>query len=298
MQALKALNLLSAHKLDKSILTWPDLIEDGIRRIHDQLGGDNSSPCTSQSSLSSEVVSVPGRERLRRALSMHACGVRDVDSAIEALEWLGVTPALVPVAANSSSSSSSGSLNDEEQTEIHNEISLKGAVTNITGGSPMDALSALMTEHRGLAYQQGERDMVAMYHTVVGVMSDGSEERHTSRLMAFGAPTKGKRVSNKKGRQEGLKADEDDGEEEGDSAMSATVGYTTAAAVELLLQLNPAHRRPSDLEGPGSGISSGLGGRSGVLIPITPDIYEPILSRLNDCGITWTETITVRHKQL
>ena len=295
MQALKALNLLSAHKLDKSILTWPDLIEDGIMRIHNQLGGDDSSPCTSQSSLSSEAESVSGRERLRRALSMHTCGVRDVDSAIEALEWLGVTPALVPVAASSSSSSSS---NHEEQTEIHNEINLKGAVMNITGGSPMDALSALMTEHRGLAYQQGERDMVAMYHTVVGVMPDGSEERHTSRLMAFGAPTKGKRGRGSKGRQEGLEAHEEDEDEEGDSAMSATVGYTTAAAVELLLQLNPAHKRPSDLEGPGSGISSGLGGRAGVLIPITPDIYEPILSRLNDCGITWTETITVTHKQL
>lgn len=288
MQALKALNLLSAHKIDKSIVTWQDLVEDGIMRIHDQEGGSFKTLLPS--------VEVSSRERLRRALSMDACGVRDVDDAMQALEWLGVTPVLEPVIPLSGSN-----IRSEEQTGGSVGISSKRAPMTISGDSPIDALSALMTEHKGLAYHQGERDMVAMYHTVVGVMSDGSEERHTSRLMAFGAPTKGKGKKALKVGQEGQEGHEGVAdEEEGDSAMSATVGYTTAAAVELLLHLNPAHTTNSDhdLEGPGSGVRSGLGGRAGVLIPITPDIYEPILNRLNDFGITWTETITVTHKQL
>jgi hypothetical protein len=285
MQALKALNLLSAHKIDKSIVTWQDLVEDGIMRIHNQEGG------SFQTILPS--IEVSSRERLRRALSMDACGVRDVDDAMQALEWLGVTPALEPVIPLSGSN-----IRSEEQPGGSVEISSRRAPMTISGDSPIDALSALMTEHKGLAYHQGERDMVAMYHTVVGVMPDGSEERHTSRLMAFGAPTKGKGKKALTGGQEGQEGVAD--EEEGDSAMSATVGYTTAAAVELLLHLNPAQSTNSDhdLEGPGSGVRNGLGGRAGVLIPITPDIYEPILNRLNDFGITWTETITVTHKQL
>ena len=42
---------------------------------------------------------------------------------------------------------------------------------------------------------------------------------------------------------------------------------------------------------------SPLGGRCGVLIPITADIYVPILQRLNDFGITWTESVTVTKKK-
>ena len=288
MQALKALNLLSAHKIDKSIVTWQDLVEDGIMRIHNQEGGSYQTLLPS--------VEVSSRERLRRALSMDTCGVRDVDDAMQALEWLGVTPALEPVIPLSGSN-----IRSEEQLGGSVGISSRRGPKTISGDSPIDALSALMTEHKGLAYHQGERDMVAMYHTVVGVMPDGSEERHTSRLMAFGAPTKGKGKKALKGGQEEQEGQEGVAEEEeGDSAMSATVGYTTAAAVELLLHLNPAHTTASDhdLEGAGSGVRSGLGGRAGVLIPITPDIYEPILNRLNDFGITWTETITVTNKQV
>jgi hypothetical protein len=37
-----------------------------------------------------------------------------------------------------------------------------------------------------------------------------------------------------------------------------------------------------------------LGGRAGVLIPTTPDIYEPILARLKDVGLIWIESMTVK----
>jgi hypothetical protein len=56
-------------------------------------------------------------------------------------------------------------------------------------------------------------DMVAMFHNISGKYSNGTvftEQHHTSRLVAFGTPG-------------------------GDSAMAATVGYTTAAAAELMI---------------------------------------------------------------
>lgn len=218
-------------------------------------------------------------DRLRRVLSLGVCGVKDVEGAVDALGWLGISR------------------------------SLRGSAA-LEGHTPIDALSHLMTSHSGLTYQQGERDMVAMYHTVCGRMPDGSQERHTSQLMCFGAP---------KERNEGDKADigergmergdemknhnqmgsnkdkeREREREEGDSAMSATVGYTTAAAVELLLNLNPHVKNKDSGSGPGS---LPLGGRSGVLIPITADIYDPILRRLNDFSITWTETITITGKE-
>ena len=204
--------------------------------------------------------------------------MKDVEGAVDALGWLGISS------------------------------SVRGSAV-LEGHTPIDALSHLMTSHTGLTYQQGERDMVAMYHTVCGRMPDGSEERHTSQLMCFGAPKERKKgeeagvssdtvmergnemeISNQMGRNKEREKERGNEREEGDSAMSATVGYTTAAAVELLLNLNP-HIKNKD---PGS---VPLGGRSGVLIPITADIYDPILRRLNDFGITWTETITITEKK-
>ena len=130
--------------------------------------------------------------------------------------------------------------------------------------------------------------MVAMYHTIVGVMSDGTEERHTSRLLAFGAPKASPAVERQgEGEGEGVGMNVD-----GDSAMSATVGYTTAAAVELILQLNP-YKRPVSLSDDPTMKLLPLGGQTGVLIPISAEIYEPILQRLNDFGITWTESVAV-----
>lgn len=100
--------------------------------------------------------------------------------------------------------------------------------------------------------------------------------------MSFGAPTKDKPAP-------GLVVGLGQGiEDEGDSAMSATVGYTTAAAVELILQL---HKKDGSGE-----VAHSLAGRAGVLIPTTPDIYGPILKRLSDFGISWTESVTVTQK--
>lgn len=142
-----------------------------------------------------------------------AAGVEDVDHALEAAEWLGVLSDQ-PLAAN----------------------------------TPIDSLCKVMEQK--LQFQNGEKDMVAMYHRVSGRMPDGSTETHSSRLLAFGNPGP-----------------------DGDSAMAETVGYTTAAAAEMILN--------------GQLIS-----RSGVIIPTTEDIYQPMLKRINDFGIYWTEDIT------
>jgi saccharopine dehydrogenase (NADP+, L-glutamate forming) len=159
-------------------------------------------------------------------------GVRDVDSAMEAVRWLGLfqpTP---------------GKL-----------VAPKKPVAAI------DALCKLLEER--LQYKEGEKDMVAMFHTVTGELPDGTVEAHTSRLLAFGTPG-------------------------GDTAMSATVGYTTAAGAELVLQ----HMQASTLA---HGADAAV--PTGVIIPIQASVYEPILKRISDFGITWTEDILVSQQQ-
>jgi Saccharopine dehydrogenase C-terminal domain len=262
-------------------MTWPELMDLGLNKL-DMVPADPDSYTVSSGPKLR-------KERLRRVLSSNQCGVKDVEGAIDALSWLGLL-----------GSEGTGLLGVDGGPAVE-------PVTEppIQGDCPIEALSALLTAHRGLSYQQGERDMVAMYHTVVGVMPDGTEERHTSRLMAFGAPV-GEKERGALGRKEEVDKDKGggvegggDGEQEGDTAMSATVGYTTGAAVELLLQLNPnaIKANPSHTKGgiddPRSQAVGPLEGRAGVMIPITADIYDPILHRLNDLGITWTESVTV-----
>jgi saccharopine dehydrogenase-like NADP-dependent oxidoreductase len=142
-------------------------------------------------------------------------GVKDVPSAINAIKWLGLHSSL-PVSR--------------------------------VANSPMDAICDLLESR--LKFGDTEKDMVAMYHTVIGTMPDGSKEEISSSLLAFGVPGS-----------------------QGDSAMAATVGYTAGAAAELLL-LNKLSTR-------------------GVVIPTIPEVYNPLLTRLNDLGITWSETVTI-----
>ena len=135
--------------------------------------------------------------------------MKDIDDAVLAIKWLGM-------------------LTDAERSS----------------SVPMDALCSLLQEK--LQFEDGEKDMVAMYHTVLGCLPDGSFERHTSRLLAFGNP-------------------------HGDSAMAATVGYTTAAAAELILQ--------------------GRVAETGVLIPTMEAVYTPMLTKLQELGVTFTEAV-------
>ena len=85
-------------------------------------------------------------------------GVKDLDGAVDAVRWLGLlhpTPAAQLSPANPKKPSAA-----------------------------IDSLCKLLEER--LQYKEGEKDMVAMFHTVTGEMPDGSVEAHTSRLLAFG----------------------------------------------------------------------------------------------------------------
>lgn len=146
----------------------------------------------------------------------------EVQPAMEALAWLGFF--------------------DEEP-------SADSLMKTCHGLTPVDAFCQIL--EKKLVYGSGEKDMVAMFHSIVGEMPDGSVETHTSRLLAFGTPG-------------------------GDSAMSETVGYTAAAAAELVLDNKLAQ---TDLHG--------------VVIPTDPRVYEPLLERLQQFGITWTENIHI-----
>jgi saccharopine dehydrogenase (NADP+, L-glutamate forming) len=167
-----------------------------------------------------QELNASGSSEMMSALHarLAAGGVRDVPSAVDAIVWLGL---------------------------------LDPSVAMSDPASPLESMSSLLTEK--LQFSETEKDMVAMYHSVVGQMPDGSVETHSSRLLAFGTP----------GRN-------------GETAMAATVGYTTAAAAELIL--------------------NGQFSRPGVSIPITPDLYDPILSRIQNYGITWTEDIATSKK--
>jgi saccharopine dehydrogenase-like NADP-dependent oxidoreductase len=109
--------------------------------------------------------------------------------------------------------------------------------------SPLDAIGQLMYEK--LAYREGERDMIVLYHDFRVELPGGRKERTTSRLIDFGIPY-------------------------GDSAMSRTVSLPAAIAVNLLLEGRITAR--------------------GVLRPVTPDLYNPILDELATMGIHCEES--------
>jgi alpha-aminoadipic semialdehyde synthase len=99
-----------------------------------------------------------------------------------------------------------------------------------------------------LQYEPHERDMVAMHHRIEASFDDGSVEHHSSSLQVFGDAKM--------------------------SAMSKTVGYTTAAAADLIL-------------------SGSLRGERGLLLPTVRKIYEPILASVDLEGISFEESVNV-----
>lgn len=147
-----------------------------------------------------------------------------LDEAVVALDWLGLT-------------------NDSREED-------RFLASQHKAHTALDALSLLMESR--LAFGSDERDMVAMFHRIVGEHVDsGKQFVITSRLLEFG--TVG-----------------------GDSAMAATVGYTAAIGAELIV--NGELQRHKEMRG--------------VLIPTDKRIYEPVLKRLRQVGINWSDTMT------
>ena len=99
-----------------------------------------------------------------------------------------------------------------------------------------------------LKYEENERDMVVMHHTIGAEFDDGSIEEHRSSLQAFGDRSM--------------------------SAMCKTVGYTTAASTEVVL-------------------NGSLKGTYGLLLPTTREIYLPILDIVKREGIIFEDTVSV-----
>jgi hypothetical protein len=97
-------------------------------------------------------------------------------------------------------------------------------------------------------FEENERDMVLMYTSIQAAFEDGVHEEHRSSLQAYGD----------------AKA----------SAMSKTVGYTAAAATEVLLNEKASFT-------------------SGLLLPTTKELYLPILKALETEGVKFKEDIRV-----
>lgn len=130
-------------------------------------------------------------------------------------------------------------------------------------GAQEDSVAARLCEvlKQKLSYKAGEKDMVLLFHRFGVEWADGRKEVRTSSLVAYGgeggvATPSGAHVCAGGGAG-------------GWSAMARTVGIPTAIATQLILDKHLV--------------------RPGVLIPTTPDIYNPVLDRLKEEGIECIE---------
>lgn len=96
-----------------------------------------------------------------------------------------------------------------------------------------------------LAYSPSERDLIVMRHTFEVDYAHQNSERITSSLVAIG-------------------------ESNGLSAMSSTVGLTSAICARLIMEKRYA--------------------RPGVQIPLTPDLYNPVLDEMAEFGFAFRES--------
>ena len=98
-----------------------------------------------------------------------------------------------------------------------------------------------------LDYKKDERDMVLMHHEIHGIFGDDVVEVHNSSLQVFG--------------------------DEKMTAMSKTVGYTTAIAAELILD--------------------GTIQKKGLLLPTQKEIFIPCLNALEQEGLKFEESTDI-----
>ena len=126
-------------------------------------------------------------------------------------------------------------------------LGMWGAAPVQRAPSMLDLFCSILEEK--LQYGTGERDMVVMHHAIDAEFEDGTVEQHRSSLQSFG--------------------------DESMSAMCKSVGYTAAAAANLLLD-------------------GALVNESGLLLPTNKLIYEPILSAVEKEGIAFQESVRVK----
>jgi len=99
-----------------------------------------------------------------------------------------------------------------------------------------------------LQFDENERDMILMHHVIEASFEDGTKEVHNSSLRVYG--------------------------DSFSSAMSKTVGYTTAASAELIL-------------------SGSLDDKRGLLLPAEERVYGPVLAKVEEEGIRFEDSVSV-----
>ncbi|KAJ2546874.1 hypothetical protein EV175_005439 [Coemansia sp. RSA 1933] len=127
---------------------------------------------------------------------------------------------------------------------LGNNASISPA-TPLVAPTSLDALSQLL--QRAHKFEQGERDMVCLFHEFGIENPDGTYDVECSSLVAYGDC------------------------EAGETAMARTVGIPAAIAVRLLLE---------------DKIKT-----TGVIRPTIPEIYNPLIERLEQKGIVFSDTV-------
>jgi len=107
----------------------------------------------------------------------------------------------------------------------------------------LDVMTARFLEK--MAYAEGERDMIVLYHEFIAEYPH-KKEKITSTLVDFGIP-------------------------HGDTSMARTVSLPAAIATKLILQ--------------------GKINLTGVLAPVMPEIYQPVLAELEQMNIICKEQV-------
>jgi alpha-aminoadipic semialdehyde synthase len=142
--------------------------------------------------------------------------------------------------------------------------------------SPLDTLVAVLTSKAEMSYAPGERDMALMRHELEVAFPGGRVERRTGTLIEY-ADAKGR------------------------TAMARTVGFTAAAAAQMILDgaalvgHHHQHHHQHHPAGPGGAppAPAPAAGSVGVLVPTSQEWYAPILERLEEEGIRMVERTEV-----
>nr|CAD7429944.1 unnamed protein product [Timema monikensis] len=128
--------------------------------------------------------------------------------------------------------------------------------------TPLDTLSHFLSKR--LAMEPHDRDLVILTHEIGILWPDGRRELRGIHLVSYGEP--------------------------GCTAMSRAVGIPTAIAAKMVLDdCGPGKSISDRPDAAREFVSPGEIQKKGMVLPFTPDIYRPMLSRLKTEGLAATE---------
>jgi len=160
----------------------------------------------------------------------------------------------------------------DENSEIMKRIEWLGLLSDdslpLERGSALDILVARLWSK--LQYQEGERDIIILRHEFIAEYpcpTGHPVKRATQQRKTASSATC------RRGTEKIISTLIDFGISHGDSSMARTVGLPAAIGAKLILQ--------------------GKINLTGIQIPISPGIYEPILQELEEQGITFKEKTEV-----